>query len=222
MLVLMVFTVATLHAQKQVEKEVDYRGESVKIKIDLASDIEVKTWNKSSIRVEASISSEESKVNEEFDLITTRSGSALEIASNEMELFKMMENEDPHINRDNDFEAAYIIYVPEGVDLNLSSITGSLNSDYLNGKISIDLITGDINLKKAEGDLTLKTITGKIELPVKNTSFEAKTVMGEIYANADLEVEKQEHFIGREMTLNIQSSKNHLSLNTITGNIYLQ
>ena len=212
-----------LQAQKLVEKEVNYRGESVKADLDLASDIELRTWNKSSILVKASVETEKPEDTEDFELLVKKNGSNIEIASNSKELFNAAEGDGLVVNRDhNNFEINYIIYVPEGVELDLSSITGNLSSEYLEGKISVQLVTGDIEIKKFKGDLELKTVTGKIDLPAKDTSFKAKTVMGEIYANADPNLVKESGFVGQEIRLDLKESKNRLLLNTVTGDIDLQ
>lgn len=218
----LVFTSFSLNAQKLVEKQVDYQGENVEIKLDLASNIEVETWDKSAILVKASVETEDPKHIKKFDLLVTRKGSGLEIASNSKELFKMAGDDNLVINEDDEFEINYTIYLPKGVQLDLSSITGNLISEYLEGDIAIELITGNIEIKKFEGDLKLKTVTGKINLPAKNTSFQAETVMGEIYANADPNLVKEERFVGQEMRLDLGETKNRLTLNTVTGDIYLK
>ena len=126
------------------------------------------------------------------------------------------------VNRNHEFDFSYTIYVPKGVELELSSITGNLTSEFLKGDISIQLVTGDIDIKKFEGDLKLKTVTGKISLPANDTSFTAETVMGNIHAVPNAGLVKKDRFVGQEMVLDLADSKNRLSLNTVTGDINLK
>lgn len=221
-LAFLVLTCLNVQAQKKIEKQTDYKNESVEMKFDLASSIEVKTWKKQSIVVEASIVTKDPEETNKFDINLTRDGSKIKFESNSKEIFGVDEDNNCVINNEDDFEFIYVVYVPEGVKLEVSSITGSLSSEFLKGDISVDLIVGNIDIKKFEGDLQLKTITGKISLPVKNASFKAKTVMGEIYASANPDLQKKEHFVGQEMSLSINNTVNHLSLTTVTGDIYLQ
>ena len=219
---LVLFSGLNLYAQQQIEKEVDYRGESVKLELDLASAIDVKTWDKPTIRVEASVETEDPKDTENFDLSIKRNGGSIEIASNSKEIFKVDGDHNVVINKNDDFDLNYTIYVPEGVELDLSSITGNVISEYLEGDISVELVTGNIEVKKFEGDLRLKTITGKINLPAKNTSYKAETVMGEIYVAADPNLITEKELIGQKMKLDLKGTKNMLSLSTVTGDIYLR
>ena len=116
----------------------------------------------------------------------------------------------------------YVIFVPENIQLEVSSIIGNVTSEYLKGDIEINLVTGNINIEEYEGNFDLSTVTGKISLPAKDTSFNATTVMGKIKAADDLKAEKKDQFLGEEIALNLKGSKNRLKLKTVTGDIVLR
>lgn len=208
-------------AQKEVREEIKYQDQSVEMSFDLATTIEVRTWEKSSILVEASLKTDDPLI-ENFRIDVKESSSIIEIASNSMEIFDVDEHDGVVINRHHNHEFNYVVYVPKGIDLKMSSITGDFSSASLDGNISIDLVTGNIDIKEFKGDLELNTVTGRINLPVKNSSFEAATVMGEIYANAYPNLVREKRLMGQEMKLDVTESPNRLSLKTVTGNIYLQ
>ena len=220
-LTLILFMTIAVQAQKKLEKQTDYAGEHVKVELALASSIQVKTWDKSSVKVEASIATEDPKYVDQYELSLEKNSSTIEISTNSEALFKKNGDERLRIDRDK-FEFDYVVYVPKEVQLELSSITGDLNSEYLEGDISIELVTGDLSIKKFKGDLNLETVTGKINLPAKDTSFEAKTVMGKIYTAADPDLVTKDNFVGQEMSLKSETTTNRLRLNTVTGDIHLQ
>lgn len=218
-IILFVFIGLTAQAQRKVEKEVAYKGQPVTVELAFASDIEMKTWNKSSIRIEASVDTEDQKYTDQYELQVNSSDSKIEISSNMKKLLKAYHDE---FGQRNDLRQTinYTLFVPKGVDLELSSVTGSVASEFLHGDFKIDLVVGNIDIEKFEGNLELNSVTGKLKLPVKDSSYTAKTVMGDIHGN-DPEAEKKKGFVGQEMNKELQTSTNKLTLSTVTGDIYL-
>ena len=218
-LLLLVFISLNLQAQKKVEKEVAYKGQPVTVELAFASDIEMRTWNKPSIRIEASVDTEDEKYTEQYELQINSSDSGIEISSNMKELIKAHHDQ---FGQHNDLKQKiyYTLLVPKGVELELSSVTGNLTSESLQGDFKIDLVVGNIDVKEFKGHLELTSVTGKINLPVKDSSYTAKTVMGNIHGN-DPEAEKKKGFVGQEVIKDLQDSKNQLTLSTVTGDIYL-
>lgn len=217
-------TTFTLQAQKKVQKNIDYNGQHVIVEFPFASTIEIKTWNKATIQVDAEAETEKQKYTDLFDVTIENGSSKIEISSNTKEIFKIHEKEEGvfsklHIN-DLDHKFTYTLYVPKDIELELSSITGNVSSNFIQGKIQMDLVTGDINIKEFKGDLKLKTVTGEINMPVKDTSLEAKTLMGSIYGAEDPKFIKKDSFIGHEIKMNSESS-NYLTLDTVNGDIHL-
>ncbi len=220
-LILFVVIGLNVQAQRSLEKELAYRDQKVEVDLTFASNIEVKTWNKSTIKVEASVETEDKKYTEMYDLEVRSNSSKIEIGSNAKELFRAHRKEHDKDHSDLEHQFNYTLFVPEDVKMDLSSVTGSVISQFLQGDIKIDLVTGNINIEKFQGHLDLKSVTGKINLPVKESSYSAKTVMGTIHGNPDPEAERRSKFIGEEVIKDLNGSKNRLTLNTVTGDIYL-
>ncbi|WP_156879176.1 DUF4097 family beta strand repeat-containing protein [Salinimicrobium xinjiangense] len=218
-LLLFVLLIVNVQPEKKLEKEVAYKGQQVIADLDFASDIELKTWKKSAIKIVASVKMEDEKYKELYELKLNSSDSNIEICSNSVELIEAYHDE---FGKRNDLkqEINYTLFVPEGVEMELSSITGSLTSEFLQGNIRIDLVVGDVNIEKFKGNLELKSVTGKIDLPVKDSSYKAKTVMGNIHGY-DPAAARKKGLVGQEVTKDLQDSENQLSLSTVTGDIYL-
>ena len=220
-LILFVFVGLTAQAQRNVEKEVAYKDQPVQVDLAFASEIEMKTWNRQLIKIEASVQTEEEKYTEMYELEIKASDSKIIIGSNTKEIFEAHRKASSGWYNDLEHEFNYTLFVPEGVKLELASITGSVTSQFLQGNIRMDLVTGNINIEKFKGELDLKSVTGKIDLPVKDSSYSAKTVMGSIHGNQDPKAERKSKFVGEEVNRDLQGSQNRLTLNTVTGDIYL-
>lgn len=219
-LILFVFIGLNVQAQKQLEKEVAYSGQQVEAELTFASDIQMKTWKKSAIKIVASVKTEDDKYTEMYELEVNSSDSKIEIGSNSKEIFEAHREEHSTWGVDLDHEFNYTLYVPEGVKLKLTSITGSVASEFLKGDFRIELVTGNVDIEKFKGNLDLNTVTGKLDLPVKDSSYSAKTVMGSIHG--DPGAERKKGFIGEEVIRELGNSENKLTLATVTGDIYLQ
>lgn len=221
-LILFVILGFTAQAQRNLEKEVAFKDQSVEVDLAFASEIEMKTWNRQLIRIEASVQTEDEKYTEMYELEINASDSKIIIGSNTKEIFETHRKATSGWHNDLEHEFNYTLFVPEGVKLELSSVTGSVSSQFLQGDIRIDLVTGDINIEKFKGELDLKSVTGKIDLPVNGSSYSAKTVMGTIHGNEDPKAERKSKFVGEEVNRDLQDSQNRLTLNTVTGDIYLK
>ncbi len=218
-LLLFVLLIVNVQPEKKLEKEVAYRGQQVVADLDFASNIGVKTWKRSAIKIVASVKVEDEKYRNMYELKVNSSDSSIEICSNSAELIEAYHDE---FGQRNDLKQKinYILFVPEEVEMELSSVTGSLTSEFLQGNIRIDLVVGDVHIEKFEGNLELRSVTGKIDLPVHDSSYKAKTVMGNIHGN-DPAAERKKGFVGQEVIKDLQDSKNRLTLNTVTGDIFL-
>ena len=218
-LILFVFLGLNAQAQRNVEKEVTYKGQPVTVEFAFASDIQLKTWNRSSVKIQASVNTEDRKYTEQYELQINSSDSKIEISSNMKELLKAYHDQYGQRN-DLKQDIYYTLFIPKGVELELSSITGNVTSESLEGDFKIDLVVGNVDIKKFRGELELNSVTGKLNLPVKDSSYSAKTVMGNIHGN-DPEAEKKKGFVGQEMIKELNNSGNKLTLSTVTGDIYL-
>lgn len=221
-LAFVLFSGLVAQAQKKVQKEIRFQDQPVEVDLALATSIEFKTWNKSLIQVDASVEMDAPKDAEKYELEVKEESGVIKIASNSEKIFKDKECGGLVINKTKEVDLNYVIFVPENIQLEVSSIIGNVTSEYLKGDIEINLVTGNINIEEYEGNFDLSTVTGKISLPAKDTSFNATTVMGKIKAADNLIAEKKDQFLGEEIALNLKGSKNRLKLKTVTGDIVLR
>lgn len=219
-----------LNAQKVIEKNVAYGIQFIDIELKFATDIEIKTWEKTSIYIKADISLEEEKYTDLFELTIDEGSSKISIGSNSEDIFKKIWDDYEkkygkrrrYFSHGDTYEFNYVVYVPKNARFKVSSINGSLKSEIIEGDFTADLINGNIEIAKYSGNLDLSTINGEIDLKMINANLVAETIHGNIYADEKLKFNTTDRHVGQKISGRIAEGKNMLKLNTINGNMYLR
>jgi len=221
----------TITAQKTIEKNIPYAEQFIDVDLKFASEIEVKTWDKSEVYFKADIRTEDGKFLDAYQLDIDQNKTVIQIASEAEAVFKKFQDEwnanNPnkkrrYYNTRDLYEFNYVLYVPKNARFKLSSINGSLKSDIIEGEFTADLINGDIEIATYSGDLDLSTINGEIDLKMTNTRMVAETIHGNIYADKALKFKTTERHVGQKVEGRFENASNSLRLNTINGNMYLR
>ncbi|SDQ18446.1 hypothetical protein [Flagellimonas zhangzhouensis] len=220
----------SLSAQKIIEKNFNYSGQSIDLDVKFAKNIQVKTWDKSTVYFKADITIEDGKYLDKYELDIDESSSSLSIASDVEEVFKAFKKEWDKTHTDkkgyyftsDTYEFNYVLYVPKGATFKVSSINGDLTSDIIEGDFTAELINGDIDIAKYSGDMDLQTINGEIDLVMKNSSLVAETLNGNIYADENMKLMVADRYVGQKVTGSFDGAAHRLKLNTINGNLYLR
>jgi len=225
-LLLTVCLIASItRAQKIIEKNLTYKGEFIEMNTAFASDIEVKTWDKSNIYFKATLSSEAPELLEFYDLKLTQDDDFISIASDTEAFFDAYKEKRKKKNRGywcQEYEFNYVLYVPKQAKFRIKSINGNLTSSEIDGDFEADLINGDIEIMQYSGHLKLNTINGEIDLKVGNASFTAETIHGDIYADENLKLTSSDRHVGQKVKSAFTNGTDQLTLNTINGNMYLR
>ncbi|GLU43016.1 hypothetical protein [Allomuricauda sp. NBRC 101325] len=221
----------SLSAQKIIEKNFNYSGQSIDLNVKFAKNIEVKTWDKSTVYFKADIETKNGKFIDLYDLDIKESSSVINISEDAIPVFKAFQDEwdKNHPNsknrgfmEDDTYEFNYVLYVPKGASFKVSSINGDLTSEIIEGDFTAELINGDIDIAKYNGDMDLQTINGEIDLVMKNSSLVAETLNGNIYADENMKLTVADRYVGQKVTGSFDSAAHRLKLNTINGNLYLR
>lgn len=230
---LFILTLNFAQGQKIIEKNIDYKNQYINVELKFASQIEVKTWDKSTIYFKANIYTKNGNYLDLYELDVNESSSYINIASNAEPIFKKSwaDYNKNHPNEkkryyfsdeDPEYEFKYVLYVPKNAKFKISSINGSLKSELIEGDFTADLINGDIDIDMYSGDLDLKTINGVIDLKMINADLIAETIHGDIYADKNLKFTSTDRHVGQKISGRTANGKNRLRLNTINGNMYLR
>lgn len=220
----------SLSAQKVIEKNIKYSNQNINVDVKFASDIEVKTWDKSTVYFKADIQTDEGKYLDLYQLEVEESQGYIDIKSKTKELFEAFHDEWNSNNPDKRryyhtnkmYEFNYTLYVPKNASFSVSSINGDLSATVIEGNFTADLINGNIDIKKYQGDLNLKTINGEIDLVLSNSRLTAETIHGQIYADEKLNLKVTDRHVGQKVEGSFDDAAHRLRLNTINGNMYLR
>lgn len=225
------FISLTINAQKVIEKNIDYTNQKITIDVKFASNIDVKTWDKSSVYFKVEINTKDDKYQDLYELDIDDSRTDISITSGAEPVFKAYHDEwnknNPnkkkrYYNTGDIYEFNYVIYIPKNAICRISSINGDLKSEIIEGEFTADLINGNIDIKKYAGNLDLKTINGEIDLSIRNTNIKAETIHGDIYADQKLKLTSENRHVGQEIWGSTDNAVHNLQLNTINGNMYLR
>ena len=221
----------SLSAQKIIEKNINYSGQYIELDVKFASNIEVKTWDKSTVYFKADITTKDGKFIDLYNLDIDESNSSITISEDAIPVFKAFQNEwdknhpgmkERGFMEDNTYTFNYVLYVPKNASFKVSSINGELQSDIIEGNFTADLINGDIDIKKYNGDMDLQTINGAIDLVMKDTQMVAETLNGNIYADEKMNLTVSKRHVGQKVEGSFGNASHRLKLNTINGNVYLR
>ncbi|MEM1003423.1 MAG: DUF4097 family beta strand repeat-containing protein, partial [Bacteroidota bacterium] len=125
----------------------------------------------------------------------------------------------------NKTEIDYVVLVPEGVELKVKSISGSIYIDNFKGDLTTDLISGDVTIKNYKGEMRLKTISGALDVVVDEADLHAKSLTGNIYSDIEFSSEpdaKSYNRSGNKVQKRINGGTKALNMETISGNIYIR
>lgn len=219
-----------LNAQKITEKSFDYKNRFIELDVQFASEIEVKTWDKSTVYFKASIYTQDSQFQDLHQLNFKDSKDRLLIKSKAEPVFKAYREDCLKKNQDKSYcyntgdltKFNYVLYVPKNAEFKISSINGDLKSKIIEGDFIADLINGNITIKTYSGNLDLTTINGEIDLRMVNANLVAETIHGDIYADEKLKFDSTDRHVGQKISGQIAEGKNKLRLKTINGNMYLR
>ncbi|MEC7263140.1 MAG: hypothetical protein VXW38_05330 [Bacteroidota bacterium] len=221
----------SLSAQKIIEKNINYSGQYIDLDVKFASNIEVKTWDKSTVYFKADLTTEGGKYLDQYKLDIDEGSNTISITSEPKALFKAFHDEwnKSHPDEENryyftkeTYKFNYVLYVPKNASFKVSSINGKLKSEVIEGNFTADLINGDIDIKKYNGDMDLQTINGAIDLVMKDTQMVAETLNGNIYADEKMNLTVSKRHVGQKVEGSFGNASNRMKLNTINGNVYLR
>ncbi len=225
-------------AQKVVEKNIPLNAnKKVVMTIKLASNIEVKTWDKKEVYIKATVDIDNGKYNDYYKLNTKTKNNTIYVESDygnllEKKGVEQLKKEDQgtkiiiakksHKTNGVNINSQYILYVPKNIELNIVSTTGNTDVKEYVGTLSTDLISGNINIDTYKGDLKLKTISGNIDVKVSDTSLTGETITGRIRLHDDLSAKIERGFVGEKVKGNFKNGTYTLDLSSVSGDINLR
>lgn len=219
-----------LHAQKVIEKNIEYKNQKINFYLKYASTIEINSWDKSEVYVKATIQTDEKSFTEDFELNVAKTSDKINIEAEAEKIIRKIWAENNKKNPGNvkqyndtdKYTFSYEIYVPKKAAIYISSMNAEVTSKEIEGDFSGDLINGNFKLKKYTGDLFLSTVNGEIDLKIVDASVVAETTHGKVFAAENLKTVNVTQSIGRKVIANTKKPISSLQLSTVNGTIYLR
>jgi DUF4097 and DUF4098 domain-containing protein YvlB len=211
----------SLFAQRIVEKEfVVSPDQKIVLEFDFADQINVSTWDKSSVYIRVSVNINEGSGNDKFELFDTKAKHRLFVESKIKDLDKLAGECSTIIIEDGDttfingrrtqMDIDFEVIIPKGTQLSMESING------------------DIVLKGLTAPLEISTINGDIDLFIKEdqkADLSMETINGTMYTNLEMKILKEKEGLCR-IRGNVESQLNgggpEINLSTINGTMYLR
>jgi hypothetical protein len=237
-------------AQKKIEKNVAVQSnETIFLNLKFASNIQVKTWDKSEVSIIATVNINENANNDNFELEIKNEDNQLKITSIIKDLNKISDgktiintpkNERYHSNYGNNYgfwdeDSKVYVHVYSHND---RQITADIDYEIYIPRanaLKIKTISGNIKTEAEAKKLSLKSISGDIDLNIaenQKKSFRLKTISGDVYSNIQLDTggkDKDEDGLprigggyGTDVVAKMNGGGDEVQLETVSGNIYIR
>ncbi len=180
--------------EEKFEKTVELTKEGTVILSNVSGDIEVRTWDKAEVKIDAlkvsrASSLSRAKENAERVIIEiTKEGNILKIESDYPKTFFKSVNVTVHYHLTIPDEASIKVKSVSG-EVRLFEIGGSLRADSVSGEIEVreankgvecKSVSGDIVVEEVVGDSLLGTVSGDIKVKGIKGSLDFETVSGDV------------------------------------------
>ncbi len=148
-------------------------------KVDLkniAGDIEVKTWNKAEVKIDAlKISREDSmeKARENADKVK------IEVLEEGDVLYIKTEYPKERL-RSLNVSVDFWLTIPEGASININSVSGDINAEKIGGALKAGTVSGEVTLMDIVGTLIASSISGDVTVEKAGKGADCKSTSGEV------------------------------------------
>jgi hypothetical protein len=216
----------TLAQQRTVEKSFTVQSDQkVVLNLKFGETIAVEAWDKNEVSFKADIEINQGKLNDALVLDFIEQNEILEISAS-------YDEEKLKAGRRQDCPEHYSSYYRKSENKEGYVICSEIKYTLFvpaNNDIAIETISGNIELVDLGGPIRAKSISGFVDISwpsAKAANFSMETVSGEAYTDID-ELQftnKKDHIplVGYEIKANIGSGGPAVSLESVSGNIYLR
>jgi len=143
---------------------------------NISGDIDVKTWNRSEVEIDAkkiSKASSMEKAKEHADKVTIEIEKKGDVLYIKTEYPKISSNV---FNVSVDFN----LMIPEGASASMKSVSGDIFMKKIGGKANANSVSGDIVMESITGSLVANAVSGDIEVLRAGSGVECESVSGEL------------------------------------------
>jgi len=143
---------------------------------NIAGDIQVDTWNRAEVQIEA---------------LKTSRASSLELAQENAQLVQIdvqttgnevrVETKYPKShNRNLNVSVEYVLMVPDRASANINSVSGSIRATGLGGKTRLHTVSGSVDGQRLQGPAEAKSVSGQVSVGDTLDSVTCESVSGSV------------------------------------------
>ncbi len=169
--------------EEKFEKTVALNKDGKVILRNISGDIEVRTWNRAEVKIDAlkvSRASTMSKAKENADLVKIEITEENNVVRIETVYPKKT---DRLFRKGINVSIGYVLMVPEKAEAEMKTVSGDVEMFNIGAGARAETVSGDIRLEKIDGPVRVNAVSGDLELDGINGDAELKTVSGEIEVN---------------------------------------
>jgi len=169
--------------EEKFEKTVALNKDGKVILRNISGDIEVRTWNRAEVKIDAlkvSRASTMSKAKENADLVKIEITEENNVVRIETVYPKKT---DSLFRKGINVSIGYVLMVPEKAEAEMKTVSGDVEMFNIGAAARAETVSGDIRLEKIDGPVRVNAVSGDLELDGINGDAELKTVSGEIEVN---------------------------------------
>lgn len=159
---------------------------------NISGHIEVKTWNKGEVKIDAlkiSTASTVDKAKENaalVEIIVAKEGNMLKINTEYPEGRRGWRQDQINVS------VNYNLMIPENASAKISSVSGSVDLESIGGSTKVENVSGNVTVKKADkgvdcdvvsGSIIVQDVTGNAYLKTVSGTIEAEGIRGSIKAS---------------------------------------
>ena len=203
--------------EERFEKTVSLAKDGKVIVSNISGDIEVKTWNKGEVKIEAlkvTRTDSEKQAQENFEKVTieiSEEGKTLRIETKYAKNYFKGKNKNASVS--------YWLMIPTQAQASAKSISGDILMEKIGASAKADSVSGDLDLSEISGMVNGKSISGDLTVVKAGMSVDCSSVSGtlrftDIGGDADL------NSISGDVILD--NCRGNVEAETVSGNVKLQ
>jgi hypothetical protein len=181
---------------------------------NITGSIDVKSWNKAEVKIEATKISKASTLAEAkenanlVEIIVKKEGSSLRIKTEYPDEGRIWRRKSLNVS------VNYSLMIPPEASAKINSVTGSVDFEDIGGAVKTEVVTGNIVVKKADKGVDCETVTGEIKLQNITGDVFMKTVTAsQIKGSINAEV------VTGRIELSEVSEASVVDANAVTGSV---
>lgn len=207
--------------EEKFEKTVSLAKDGEVILKNVSGDIEVKSWDKSEVKIDALKVSKASTLTEakenvkKVEIVVKKEGKTLRVET------KYPENRGIWRKKSLNVSVNYRLWIPSKASVKINSVSGDVSLEEIGGTAKVNVVSGDVGVKKADKGVDCETVSGDLEIQGVTGDAYLKSVSGDIIGERIKGSIKAEVVSG-EIELREVSEAKVVEGKTISGSVIYQ